>query len=239
MAGQGKRFTEKYGNVFKPLIKVRGRTIIEHTLSSLNEEDLSKHNIHFVILEKHETDFKVTSQLESIFNFTFTMHYLEYATRGNLETAYLVNKKIKPAKDVLFLDSDNYYEGAGLFNLISSKQELEFAVTCCFEPLDDSCKWCFTTLNGDRVTGIYEKDKKALELGGKPMMGVFYFSQAEMFNELADKVFERQITTNNEYYLSSALSQMLIENKPVFAFKANKIIPLGTPEDIIKYAGLS
>jgi choline kinase len=236
MAGEGKRFTQAYGDVYKPFVKVRGKTILEWTLSSLS---LVGHRLSFTIQGKHEKTFNVSAELERMFGHRIRVFYLDRLTRGNLETAYNTSLMIGDTSEILFLDGDNLYNGDDLFKFINEKKSISdnFAALTAFEPIDDSAKWCFLQKNKDQVTGIYEKDINALKSGGKPMVGVFYFSNNEQFLISADKTLKGNNTVNGEYYLSSVVKTYLKDGIDVFGKMVDKVVPLGTPEDVEQWQG--
>ena len=235
MAGEGKRFTDVYGqDCYKPFVEVNGKTILEWTLSSIPE--IQKFSVDFVIQAKHEKKFQVIKRLRQIFSssLNYDVLILQYPTQGNLETAYLFNNYYNDSEeDILFLDSDNYYDGSKLISFIENKKKENgaFCLICGFEPLDDSAKWCFMEIGPreNEVKGLYEKDVKSLKRGGKPMVGVFYFSDRKRFNDAARQCFNKQQKTGNEFYLSSAV---LNYEGSVYGLIVDKVIPLGTPEDV-------
>jgi len=240
MAGEGKRFTDVYGDVYKPFVEVKGKTILEWTLLSIPFKD---HHLNFTIQEKHDDKFDVVRRLIDTFGENIFICSMDRLTRGNLETAFNTTLNmfdegyLNSDNEILFLDADNLYNGDDLFNFIENKKKItdNFAVLTGFEPLDDSAKWCFFKLNRDEVTGVYEKDSAALKSGGKPMVGVFYFSNVEQFLDSADKTLKGDNTVNGEYYLSSVIKTYLRDGIPVFGKIVDGVVPLGTPEDMEKY----
>lgn len=226
-AGEGSRFRNKGYAVPKPFIRAKGKTILEWTtrscdfISPFNELVLairSEHDSYIPLLNELYPDSIILS--------------FDRTTRGNLETAYVCAKSLRLEEPLIVLDCDNAYVG-GLtqevldgFKRVANGQE-HMAVVY-FDPLDDSSKWAFAFMDGDRVTSIEEKSPTALERGGKPMVGVFYFSSTELFLAEAEARLKEPANAS-EYYMSMLPASGVCD---VFAHRVSKMIPLGTPEDV-------
>lgn len=236
MCGDGKRFS-KDGELYKPLIKVEEKCIIEWTLESLGSDFTRKNLINFIIRSEHQTKFLVEEKLNILFpNVKVTQ--LPHKTQGNLDTVLQFVRGLScDDEDLLVLDSDNAYDGLSLLTVIHEyKQKLEnFGLTCCFEPIDNSAKWCFCVSEQGRAIRIMEKDASALGIGGKPMLGVFYFSKVKMFKEFAESILLGYDKVNGEFYMSEVLKQMVNKNIPVFCKNVFNPILLGTPEDVERF----
>ena len=125
MAGRGSRFADIGYPMPKPLIEVENKHVLEWTTRSLpfidHYNDKTKQEIHFAIRKEDEVNFSIIQRLKKIYGKKIKIHTFDNVTRGNLETAYIVAKKIKnKKKDILILDSDNHYDGSSLLNFINS-----------------------------------------------------------------------------------------------------------------------
>ena len=109
-----------------------------------------------------------------------------------------------------------------------------FASICYFEPLDNSYKWCFAIKEGNRIKNLLEKDEKAISLGGKPMVGTFYYNKNRLFTEVAKFILGQEQTIQGEFYMSQSIQCLIDNGLPVFGALVDSVKPLGTPEDIIK-----
>lgn len=245
MAGDGTRFKDVGYPLPKPFIEVNEKYILEWTTRSLPFiqhyiNHIQQYPLTFAIRSEHEKKFNIIERLEKIYGNNIRVIEFNKLTKGGLETAYITETLTcltSDDKDVLFLDSDNHYNGSGFENFINdikSKTDDDFAVICYFEPLDNSFKWCFAFPDGDRITKLSEKDETALAMGGKPMVGVFYFSDKVMFLDIAREILHHDATVKGEFYMSQSIYKMLDRNMLVYGYKVDNVIPLGTPEDIIK-----
>ena len=239
MAGDGARFKEVGYPAPKPFIEVGDKHILEWTTRSLpfinHYADSQNCNLIFAIRKEHDDQFQVADRLKSIYGSTVKTVVFDELTRGNLETAYIAAQAIDNDDDILFLDSDNYYDGSGLRSFIDrfADEYSSFASICYFEPTDRSYKWCFAFPDGYRITKLGEKDKFALDEGGKPMVGVFYFNTKKLFTDAAEKILNKGRTVANEFFMSQSISNLIADEVPVFGLEVTNVVPLGTPKDII------
>jgi len=252
MAGEGSRFAKQASRnsdyqLPKPMIPVMGRPILEWTTRSLpfirhfnettgNEEDvLAESKLYFAILQEHEENHGISGMLQRTYGKNINIISFEKITRGNLETGLIVSQSIPEQEELFFLDSDNAYNGSKLLSQIRSDRPT--ASICCFHPFDDNPKWCFAVLNEKRkVQALLEKDPLALSQGGKPMVGIFYFESVRRFKNIANQVIASGAMTGSEkskeFYMSQAVQHLVAKNENVYANLVEKVVPLGTPEDV-------
>lgn len=223
MAGDGVRFKTEGYTIPKPLIPVRGKPIIKWTVDSI--KGINSLPLYFSI----RTDHQIKDDVKMLFP---SAEFIEFSrlTRGGVETALLSISKDNLNEAVLFLDCDNYHQGINLDNF--SIGTGDYAVISHFQPIDDSTKWCFCSVEGNKVVDISEKDQTALSRGYKPMVGVFYFSNTSLFMRIAEDILQNEPSVKGEYYMSQSIRRCLKLNIPVFGLEVNNVVPLGTPADI-------
>ncbi|MBI4586613.1 MAG: hypothetical protein HY717_21590 [Planctomycetes bacterium] len=253
-AGSGSRFASKADQnslyrLPKPMIPVNGRPILEWTTRSLplirhygekrpeGEFAIPEERLHFAIRKTDDESHQMSSWLREIYGKKIHIEIFERLTRGNLETAYLACRRIPGSEEILILDSDNAYDGSGLLEAIRRIPSRPAALICHFRRIDGNLKWCFAVLRRDAtVKALLEKDPSALEQGGQPMAGTFYFDSVNTFKEAARAVLASGRKTGaeeaQEFYMSQAV-QFLIENGVrVYGHQVQNMVPLGTPEDV-------
>ena len=251
MAGEGARFKEVGYPLPKPFIEIGDKHILEWTTRSLPfiehygekakggltptvlREGIS---LHFAIRTEHEEKFQIVARLKKIYGEHITIKLFEKLTRGNLETAYLACKDIKNNEQTLILDSDNHYDGSNLLNFLRMYEGKypHFGAICYFDPLDNSHKWCFAIPKGNRVENLMEKDERAIAMGGKPMVGVFYFNNKDLFMDTANYVLHQNEKVRGEFFMSQSIQCLIDNGIPIFGLKVTNVKPLGTPGDIMK-----
>src|SRR5438067_1608211 len=93
MAGEGKRFTDKGFTVPKPLIEVKGKTILDWTLTSIGPW-LGKHPLSFAIRAEHDDQYQIVNKLKKVYGDETRFQKFSATTRGNLETAYITSQNL-------------------------------------------------------------------------------------------------------------------------------------------------
>ncbi|MDO8611183.1 MAG: sugar phosphate nucleotidyltransferase [bacterium] len=241
MAGDAVRFTNSEYKEFKPLISVKGKRIVKWTTDSLPIIDIGNHDLFFAIRKDHDIKFDVKRKIKETYkNQNINFFEFECLTPGNLATAYFSALNFEDDdEDILILDSDNMYNGDRFFDFCNSCQELNYAIICYFDPIDNSSKWCFAFPDAEnRIIKLAEKEKDALNFNGKPMVGTFYFSSIRLFKDAARAIFARDEKVKNEFFMSQSIEELIKNNVPVFGLKVDNIHPLGTPEDVKKFENL-
>jgi NDP-sugar pyrophosphorylase family protein len=242
MAGRGRRFADAGFEAPKPLVKVHGRTILEWTLGSIP----GLQNPWFAILAEHNRVYNLETWLLDRFGGQSVV--FDEVTRGNLFTGELLwdmvvqrNRGRRLQGDLVFLDSDNKFDGTRLEEFIDSVPETpdgEFAVLCGFRHSDPTdTKWCFAVVDDPEashpsVTALSEK--KWIQ-GGFPMVGVFYFSKVALWERASREIARFPWRENGEKYMSQSVDWLMGQGVPVFLHLVNSVHPLGTPEDLQRF----
>lgn len=229
-AGEGSRFANSdWRHWKKPVIPLKGKTIIKRTTDSIPIQE-PYFNWYFAVQTKHDLE----KNLKEIYSEDINLIEFNNLTRGNLETAYnSCMSRFNKDESLLILDSDNVYDG---FGLIEKFESIEVgAAVCWFEPIDYSSKWGFAFSENGKLWRVSEKDPEALKYDGKPMVGTFFFSSVGLFESLAAKVLSLGFKEKNEFFMTQAIREALIQRIPVFSYEVKDPIPLGTPEDVEKF----
>jgi NDP-sugar pyrophosphorylase family protein len=248
MAGDGKRFTDAGINTPKPLIEVNGKPILEWTTRSLPfikhiDEDhsmsIAPENLYFAIRQEHEND-GVCDYLKRVYGDDINFIVFQKTTRGNMETAYVSTLSMPSEEPLLILDADNKYNDCDFLDTLSEAVDFDNSmVVTYFDPVDADPKWAFVFTDGALVTRIVEKDPTALEQGGCPLVGTFWFKTTSLFQRYADALIQTNTRSGTpgreEFYVSQVPSTHVKNGGIVFAHKVNEVVPLGTPDDVEKF----
>lgn len=256
-AGKGQRFKDAGYDEPKPLIDVDGISMVKRTTDSISRPNCSD-RLAFAVLTSDIVNHNISAKLKNIYGQGINIVEFPELTRGNLETAHkAVNHLLEVGgwkKDaaILILDSDNVYNGSQFWKFIDDRikesfsmgghggsEPGRFGVICYFEPLDDKTHWCFAQLKGNEVFNLLEKHPHALSVGGKPMVGTFYFTSVKLFMSVAGDVLALGRIRNGEFYMSQTMEHLLEYNIPVYGCRVFNVVPLGTPEDLQTHLGVS
>ncbi len=235
MAGRGKRFTDAGYATPKPLLRVRGKTILEWTTESCpyirhggigQAENI---HLHFAVLQEH-IDNGLKEFLYSVYGANITVIPFSEITRGNLDTAYLSCKHmIHKNEELLILDSDNkYYDNdfsTFLESLPKGKPTLAIAGFNVATPTVPN-KWANVSVYCGVAVEIREKDDAWVKFPA--LIGLFYFSETDFFMKSANTILTTMLPTKGEYFMSMVPSTT---KHTVYVHTVTDVVPLGTPED--------
>lgn len=230
-AGLGTR-TINRSQLPKPFQKVKNKMIIEWSLTSyqylINKRVIKPKNLYFAILEKHQKEFNVIKILKKTFGNSIKIIILKKITKGPMETALIVSKKIKNDNPIIINDSDHYFDGKALYNSIhklnfNSKYQgiINTTVTNSKKP-----DWSYVNTNkNNKIIGVKEKDPNLAKSGAKGIVGSYYFAKKSVFENEAKKFLKKSLTT--ECFISSILDKLIKGKKEFLQCNTSKIYPLG------------
>ncbi len=211
-AGEGQRMRPLTLETPKPLLKVAGKTLLEHIIGSLPPEI---EELILVVGYKGE-------QIVDFFGEKFNGLKVKYVWQNEkLGTGHALKlcEPLLGGERFMMLYADDIHGELGLRNLL--KHELALASTLAEEPE----KFGVISVAGDgKIIDIEEKPEK-------PRSNVV--SAGAMV--LDGRIFEYEPVrhSNGEFYLTDMVSQML-KKHAIFAVKASSWLPIGYPEDLKK-----
>jgi dTDP-glucose pyrophosphorylase len=90
-------------------------------------------------------------------------------------------------------------------------------------------KWSFVKTNeSGEVIKVEEKNP----ISDIATCGIYWYRKGSDFVRYAHRMIEKNIRTNNEFYIAPVYNEMLLDNKTIFPFFVEKMWGLGTPEDL-------
>lgn len=250
MAGRGQRFVNEGYTTPKPLIEVKGKTILQWTTESCPYIDHSGKGqndnikLHFAVLQEH-LDEGLDKFLYSIYGRNIEIIPFKEVTRGSLDTAMqAANRMWFKEYPLLVLDADNRYNHNGFNDFIRSITFKKNAVAvACFEEHEKTLpnKWSNVNVQSGMAKGIREKDDSWVDYPA--LIGIFYFGETQFFKSYAKFIMEFQkpveFNNNAEYYMSMVPAYNISINVPVYVHKVTDVVPLGVPSDIKKFEEVS
>ncbi len=232
MAGLGSRFKSEGFDLPKPLIRVNGKTLIEHSIESLNIEGF------FIFItrkfEKEEYNDQLSDILKTLKPNSVEIR-LDYSTSGAVETALSAKKFINNDEGLIITNCDQRLEwDSSVFLDFLSSENLD---GCVVTYDSDNPKNSFAILDESGfVTEFVEKRA----VSRHSLVGVHYWKRGSDFISSGEKHLN-QFKSNNqkECYISESYNYLIQEGQKMKCFKItnNEFIPLGTPYDVSIYQG--
>lgn len=237
MVGLGKRFSDLGFIEPKPLIKVKNKEIIKWTIESLNIDG----NYIFITRKYENKDFNI--ELEKILKNLIKnpkILSIDYLTRGAAESVLISEDIINTKEKLLVTNCDQYTDWES-----EKKDFLSF----CFQDYIDGCVTTYDHIDPDKIElesktpySFIKTDnkRKGLELSEKiaisknMLNGIHYWKHGSDFVSSAKEMIKKNITYNNEFYVSLTYNEMIKEKKYIsyYKMKEKTFCSLGTPEDV-------
>lgn len=227
MAGKGSRFVKAGYKLPKYMISINGKTLFEYSMESLPLEIANK--IVFICLEEHN-QYNVSQFIQEKINHNnIKIIKLKEVTRGQAETVYLAKNFIDKHDDILIYNIDTAFKSKNLKDILSDSKKKKNGVIGAFldKTLDD--KWSFALLdNNKNVVKTTEKEK----ISNYALTGLYHFSMASDFFDIAQLWIENKKMIRNEFYIAPMYNDLIKNNKKYILDIVDEFIPLGTPDEV-------
>jgi len=219
MAGDGTRFKNKGINQPKHKIVVKGRTLFEYAMLSLNT--FFNNEFIFIGRKEHQNDGFIRDKCLSLGIKKYHIINLSQPTNGQATTVLKAKDLLYNNDSIVIYNIDTYVE-ADTINQTDIKGDgwiPSFRVA--------GNRWSFVvTKDSDRVTRVAEKER----ISDLATIGLYYFSSFKLFQE----AYNQWGYGNKEKYIAPLYNHLIKEGLPVFAkiIPSDKVHVLGTPKDV-------
>ena len=225
MAGLGSRFQKVGYKEPKPLIPINGKPMIERVIDSLNLDG----QWIFVVQQEHIDKYHIDKRLKEI--------------RPNSIVVPLFGIN-EGAACSLLAASDFYNDGKPLVicncdNIIHADHKgfLKDVVRYGYDggietfTVHNDPKWSFVKVSNGLVTEVAEK----IEISCHATAGLYIWRKGENFIKYANRMIEKNIRVNNEFYTAPVYNQAIEDHKKIIIQDVYEMWGVGTPEDLEIY----
>jgi NDP-sugar pyrophosphorylase family protein len=231
-AGKGERFKDQGINVPKPLIFVRGKTLISHAIDSIGILD-AKYRVLTRTFEDDDLNKRLSYEIKKAG--AIEINYGDHPHNGPSYTANLARLELKESLDspLIIINCDQILSwDARDFLSFIEKEDPDGAVIIhkSIDPRNSFAK----IVNG-KIIEVIEKDV----ISDNALVGFHYWKKARYFFDSHDYIYSKRQEGHGEVYVSETYN-VLIKNKYKilpFYFEDGQYIPLGIPEDLDEYSG--
>ena len=224
MAGEGSRFEKVGYNLPKPLIDVKGKPMIQVASESLNLEA----RFIYVVRKSHREKYDLDALLNMI-SPNCKIVEVEGVTEGAACTTLLAKELIDNKNPLILTNSDHFIE----WNSIEFMHKMDSGKydggILCFPATHP--KWSFAKSDeAGIITEVAEKNP----ISNHATAGVYYWAKGSDYVKFAEKMIEKNVRVNNEFYVCPVFNEAIEEGKKIFNFQipADNMWGLGTPEDL-------
>ncbi len=236
MSGIGRRFLEAGYKDPKPLIPVDGKPMIHHVIDLFpgesdftficNDEHLATTDMRKILVDKVPT--------AKIFSVPISNR------QGPVHAVMLIADSIDDYEEVIVSYCDygtqwNYKEFLDTLH----KHEADGGVACYtgFHPhMLGTDHYAYCKHNNMVIQEIQEKkpftDNKMSEYASN---GTYYFRTGALMKYAFQTLMDRQLSLNNEYYVSMAMNMLIEKELQIRIFEIQKMLQWGTPVDLEEY----
>ena len=225
MAGAGSRFQQAGYTFPKPLIDVQGKPMIQVVVENLNIDA----TFIYVVQKEHRTKYNLDTLLNLI---TPNCKVVEVdgITEGAACTTLLAKEYINNDEPLLMANSDQFIEwDSNEFMYKMNEQNLDGGIVT-FKATHP--KWSFAKIDEHGfVTEVAEKNP----ISDIATVGVYYWKRGSDYVTFAERMIERNVRVNNEFYVCPVFNQAIQDGRRIKTFNVSGMWGLGTPEDLVFY----
>lgn len=222
MAGEGKRFLNKGYIEPKPFINVNNKKMIELVYNNIN----IKGNYIFVAKKQHITDYSLDKVID-FFCDNFTIISQDKKLDGAVKSCLLAKDLINNDKPLIIVNSDQYISW-------DSKKAVDYflksgvdGAILTFKSSDT--KWSYVKRNKYNViSAVAEKNV----ISNEATCGLYFWRKGSDFVKYAERMIEKNIKTNNEFYVCPVYNEAIEDEKIIIGYLVDEMYGLGTPEDL-------
>ncbi len=226
MAGAGSRF-EQMGYTFpKPMIDVNGKPMIQVVTDNLNIDA----KYIFIVQESHYKKYNLKHLLGLITNDNCEIVQVDGLTEGAACTTLLAEKFIDNDEPLVIANSDQFVEWNSnefMYSMVADNVDGGILTFKSTHP-----KWSFAKLGDDGfVCEVAEKKP----ISNMATVGIYYWTSGSDYVKYCKQMIEKDIRTNNEFYICPVFNEAISDGKKIKIFKIEKMWGMGTPEDLKRF----
>jgi len=231
LAGRGSRFANAGYLDPKPLIEVSGKPMIIQASESLPK---SEHHI-FVTLHEHLDRYPLAEALQEVYP-NCKVVPINGVTEGQAITVSLGLDNANPEVPLLVSATDNgmIYNKSKYQSLIEDDQvdAIVFTFRNHVSSRNNPQMYGWVKTDGDQAISVSVK----VPISDDPsndhaITGSFYFRKVQFYQKALERLIEKDLRVNGEYYVDSLIGELIEMDFNVRVFEVDDYIGWGTPED--------
>jgi NDP-sugar pyrophosphorylase family protein len=227
MAGAGKKFQEAGYTFPKPLIDIKGKTMIElvvhnlkpkfdHTFVFICHRDAyEKYDLHNILKRATDNKFEVVPVIGQ--------------TQGAACAVLCGINHINNNSELIIANSDQIVDFDINHFIATARAKDCDGLIVTFEASHP--KWSYA--RADKNGKVFETAEKKV-ISNNATAGIYYFKKGSDFVRAAQGMIHKDIKHNNEFYVCPSYNELIIEGKQIYLYPVSgqKMQSLGTPEDV-------
>jgi len=228
MAGRGSRFASAGFELPKPLIDVKGRPMVEWVVENLRPA--RPHRFVFVCLAEHLQRYDLERSLNEMAPGCAVIP-IESVTEGAACTVLLARELIDGGRPLMIANSDQWIDAPIDQYLAAADREGVDGMIMTMTA--EHPKWSYVRPGaGAAVEEVVEKQV----ISDQATVGIYNFARGADYVEAADRMIERELRVNGEFYVAPTYNQLIAAGGRVVHHNIGSVEDamwgLGTPEDL-------
>ncbi len=223
MAGMGSRFSQAGYTFPKPLIEVKNKPMISVVVESLNLQG----KYIFLVQRLHYEKYGLEDLLNLIAPGCEIIQ-IDSLTEGAACTALLAKRLINNDANLIIANSDQYIKWNSL-ETISSFNEFDGGILT-FKSIHP--KHSFVKINSD---GLAVKVAEKKPISSDATVGIYHWKRGKDFVKYAERMIEKNIRTNNEFYICPTYNEALLDGLKIKTSAVDEMWGMGTPEELTNF----
>ena len=227
-AGRGSRFAAVGVTTPKPLIPVHGRPMIEWVADNVRPS--RPHRFIYLCLQEHLEQTAMRAVLNSITP-GCTIVPVTHVTEGAACTVLLARAHIDNDQPLMLANSDQFVDIDIDDYLAAQDAAAADGLIMTFEA--DHPKWSYVGFDATgRVARVIEKEV----ISHEATVGIYNFARGRDFVRAADRMIERDLRVNGEFYVAPTYNSLIEEGASIVVHNVGSegcgMYGLGIPEDL-------
>jgi HAD superfamily hydrolase (TIGR01509 family) len=222
MAGSGSRFSAAGYTFPKPLIEVNGKPMIQVVIENLNIQA----NYIFIVQKEHYEKYNLQYLLNLICP-NCKIVQVDGVTEGAACTTLLAKQFIDNGDPLVLANCDQFVEWNSNECLYAFSAENIDGGIVTFKTTHP--KWSYVKLGED---GFVSEVAEKKPISNDATVGIYYWKKGSDYVKYAEQMIEKNIRTNNEFYVCPVFNEAILDNKKIRIKQIDRMWGIGTPEDL-------
>jgi RpiB/LacA/LacB family sugar-phosphate isomerase len=221
IAGKGQRFVDDGFHMPKPLIMVDDKHIIDWSFLSINKDE---YDIVFVVRKEHVYNFGMDTILRNKFGENIKIVETDKITSGTVASCLLAKDFINNEQQLVIYTLDVHFQNKFSINNVDKDSDgfiLTFKANnpaYSYAELDDS--------------GLVLRTAEKEVISENAAVGIYYFKEGSTFVKYAEEMIDKNLRTNNEFYVCPLYNLMIENGLKVRTAQVDKMYLMGTPIEL-------
>ncbi|OBT15801.1 glycosyl transferase family 2 [Vibrio tasmaniensis] len=235
MAGKGSRFAEAGYASPKPLIDVNGKRMIEVVINNLKPK--CPHRFIFVCQNEHIKKYNLRQVFENVCD-DFEVIGINGVTTGAAVTVLKAREFIDNNSPLMIANSDQWVDtdiNEYLQDMVERRLDGSMLTMKANDP-----KWSYAKI--DEKSGLVSEVVEKVVISDEATVGIYNFANGSEFCKYADYMIEKDIRSNNEFYVAPVYTFLANESGKIGVYnigqEANGMYGLGIPADLDLFLSL-